>query len=154
MKVSIDIGIKNFGVFMVDNLNNPIFVKNFNLKPYSIQNLINVLNECNIPKDEENIILIEQQLHKNFNACIILAHLEMYFFTTFPEKTKVKIINSKCKNIIQTPTYKNRKNNSVKKAEEYLSNKNSDLLKIFNSYKKKDDMADAITQLLFFLDVN
>lgn len=156
MILSIDIGIKNFGVYLVDDDHNPMFLKNINLSPYSIDTLILKLTEIcytfNFINDSKTLVLIEKQLTKNVKATIVSAHVEAFFKIKYP-KIQVIFCNSKNKGINKTTQYKTRKLLSVQKAEKYLEDTNYEYAIVLKSSKKRDDMADAVCQLITYLNI-
>lgn len=157
MIISIDIGIKNFGIFITDNDFKPLFLKNLNLHPYSAtklkESLDKILLKFNFSVEFPNTILIEQQLACNKKACFVAAQTEMYFLIKFPN-IEIIFCNSKNKNLGKVESYSKRKKESVEKANAYfIETGEMDYFEILAKEKKKDDMADAVCQLVTFFKI-
>jgi hypothetical protein len=161
MYLSIDLGIKNLGIFMTDDEGVPFYMEKCSLYPYTTEKLISKMdNIIEIIKDKNlyNLtVIVERQLPKNFKICRIMYHVECYFYIL---KKNINInlenfilINSKCKNINLNLSYNSRKKESICLAKKYLQKYNKVHLNKFMSFKKKDDIADAICQLYYFLNV-
>lgn len=152
MILSIDIGIKNFGVCVYDKENGCMkYLDNINFFPYNLDKLIVFMNDLT-EKYTITETIIEKQLPQNYKACLVAAHLEVYFKLKLPECNLI-FQSSKLKGIGKQPNYQERKSSSVKKAGEFLKEKESDFYTIFREAKKKDDMADAICQLMYYCNI-
>lgn len=167
MNISCDIGSTNFGVFITDADFKPLFLENLCLKPYSAEKFIAQMDQILNTTFEANnsptisTILIEQQMRTNISALQIAAHVEMYFKIKYPE-SKVIFCSPKKKCLANTfveskaavasvsAKYRERKKRSVEKAVEFFQRKSyEDYVQKINSAKKKDDMTDAVCQLLY-----
>lgn len=150
MIISLDIGVKNFGIYLVDKDFKPIHIENINLSPYSVDKIINLFSDKKY-KDIE-LVLIENQMNINKLACKIQAHLEMFFAI---KNIKIIFCSPSKKDLDKTyGNYKLRKKLSVLKAKEYLEKNNYiDFLEKLNNNKKKDDISDAICQLLSYFKI-
>lgn len=153
MILSIDIGIKNFGVCVYDKENNCMkYLDNINFFPYNADKLILFMNDL-IEQYKITETIVEKQLPQNYKACLVAAHLEIYFKLKLPD-CNLKFQSSKLKGLGKQPNYQERKNSSVKKACEFLKKeKQSDFYTRFQDAKKKDDMADAICQLMHYCNI-
>lgn len=149
MIYSFDIGTKNFAIYIEDENNNPYFIDNVDLTPYSCKNLYIYLKPIFL-KFPVKTALIEKQVFANKKASMVSYNLEAIIFMQFPE-SNVYFINPKNKTFLKDVkgcTYKMRKLASVESASNYLEN--NFLLEKLNSFKKKDDICDAICQLMFY----
>lgn len=155
MITSIDIGIKNFGIFICSENFIPVYMNNLNFEPYSLENIVSILNKIYLEElklydfTKDHTILIEQQLFKNAKVFTVYNHIQMYYFLKL--KSNVIICNSKNKNIEKTCKYNIRKKLAVEKALNFLNSlEDKKWLKILSSKKKKDDISDAICQFMFY----
>lgn len=148
---SFDIGVHNFAFYSEVN-SCPEILENVNLNPYCFEKLKHTLG---LYLNNPDIVLIEQQLHQNSKSKVVQNHLEAYIKLIYPN-CKVIFVNSKNKFFIRKPekNYKDRKQCAVLSAQWYLGQKSINLLEKLNSYKKKDDMADAVCQLIKFTDTH
>jgi Holliday junction resolvasome RuvABC endonuclease subunit len=151
--VSIDIGIRNFGLYIVDSeTHNPLVMDNLNLLPYSVGTLTSVLDNV-LEKMDVKKVLVEQQMPTNAKAKEVFYHLQMYIHMKYP-KCEFVVCSARSKGIGKCKTYKDRKCASVELASAYFKSKDhtSYFLKLKESYKA-DDMADAVCQLLNHLKI-
>lgn len=142
--VSIDVGLKNCGIFMIKE--KEVEIHKIDFSPYNIKNTVEKLDKIFNGK-ELKLILVERQLNKNFLMNKISHHLEMYFALKHEDADFV-FCCPKNKNIQKTDKYITRKKLAVEKAENFLVNFNCSL----NDYKKKDDIADAVCQYLYYIE--
>lgn len=142
--VSIDVGLKNCGIFMINNKKVEIYKIDFS--PYNIKNTVEKLDKIFNGK-ELKLILVERQLNKNFLMNKISHHLEMYF-TLKHVGANFVFCCPKNKKIQKTDKYITRKKLAVEKAESFLCEFNCSL----KDYKKKDDIADAVCQYLYYME--
>lgn len=165
MIISIDVGIKNFGIYIVDEDLRPIFLDNLNLteknKPrcrnstYTFEHLAIILDDILIQFPHDiSTVLVEKQLKKNFDICRVESHVEAYFKIKHP-KCNFVFCNPKNKNIPAKTSYSVRKGNSVILAKKYLENNfpDNEVKNKMLCSRKKDDMADAVCQLLYYLKI-
>lgn len=157
MITSIDIGLKNFGIFITTDNFIPVYMENLNFEPYSMENMVNILNNIyfnilNSYEFKNHTVLIEQQLFKNPKIFTIYTHVQMYFFLSI--KSNIIICNSKNKSIEKTTKYNIRKKWSIDKANTYLCNlEDKKWIDFLSSKKKKDDISDAICQFIFYYKI-
>lgn len=162
MYLSIDLAVKNMGIFISDDLGNPLHIECFSLYPYNIEilssnieRLIKICENFDIDKKSKIIILVERQPPINYKTCKIMHQMECYFFLKkdILNISKFILVDSKNKNINSKLKYIDRKKESISKAIIYLNKFNSkNCLNDFNKMKKKDDVADAICQLYYFVE--
>lgn len=151
MIFSFDIGIKNFGIYAENDEGYPILLLNKNLYPYTADNFITFLDEL-FDNKTPTTVLVERQLYKNHIMYKIFSHLEIYIKIKF-KKCQFVICDAKHKDVPKNLDYKNRKKSAVDIATKYLKSYNdNNLILNFNSNKKKDDIGDAICQLIYYLD--
>lgn len=167
--LSFDIGIKNFSFSLVDfNANNKcknyniLYMENSDLCPNIKINKKFVLDQPFLKKFHEylktkhyifenaNICLIEKQLaKKNFKASKLFDQLQAHLFIFFP-KLRVVGFSPKKKYIFlsteeSSSTYRERKNWGIEFSKRALTlQKDEVALEWFNSFKKKDDIADCL----------
>lgn len=158
MITSIDVGIKNFGIFITDNSFSPVYLDNINLSPYSINKLILTLDNLFLEKLKQfdfnnQTVLIEQQIVKNNKVFRVSCNLEIYFKIRF--NSDIIFCNSKNKDLKKSTNYKERKKNSIEKCTYFLNTlEDKSWLNKINTFKKKDDIGDAICQFIFYFKIN
>ena len=72
--------------------------------------------------------------------------------TTICEKIYYISAKNKLKNIPNIVSYYNKKCKGIELVSEYLKKNNINLLKYLNTFKKKDDLCDALLQALYWID--
>ena len=159
MILSIDCGIKNLAMCLIHPLTKkihhwdvsgvpplhadgifPCMVRHLNEKPWVM---------------EASTVVIEKQPDKNRGMKAIENLLHTYFLVA---KKDVVIWDARHK----IPDcagpgkamYAKRKKASIERAREFIAGEgpNKDLVKFFDSHKKKDDLADTVMQALSFID--
>ena len=159
MILSIDCGIKNLAMCLIHPLTKkihqwdvsgvpplhadgifPCMVRHLNEKPWIM---------------EASTVVIEKQPDKNRGMKAIENLLHTYFLVA---KKDVVIWDARHK----IPDcagpgkamYAKRKKASIERAREFIAGEgpNKDLVKFFDSHKKKDDLADTVMQALSFID--
>jgi hypothetical protein len=159
MILSIDCGIKNLAMCLIDPSTRkihqwdvsgvppkhadgifPCMVKHLNGKPWVL---------------EATTVLIEKQPDKN--RC--MKGIENLLHTYFLVKEKTVVIwDARHKIPDHAGTgkamYAKRKKASIERARAFIAGDglNQDLVKFFDSHKKKDDLADTVMQALSFID--
>ena len=164
--ISIDIGIKNLAVVVITNYENDI--KDISVK-FNLYNLNNynynsdsiIINRCiiinNIFKElsiQYNFyqVIIERQVVQN-----IIANRLMYAIITsaLNYTDNIIIFNPIDKfiklNINYTTKNKSHKKLSIDLIKNFLYNMDNESLISFNSFVKKDDLADALLQALIII---
>lgn len=155
--ISVDVGTKNCGIYIVDEKLKPYYLNNINLTPYSPKKLVEIFNNIfeslNITSNDTIKVIIENQLKKNVKMTTVMHHIEMYFFVKYT-KCEIILLSPKNKYIEKSLTYKQRKNKSVEITKEYFQKYYPDFYDKIMAFKKKDDISDAVCQLLFFYKIN
>jgi hypothetical protein len=148
-------------------------VKTIKCKDYPIDKLadkmIKILDEKYQHFFQCNIVLIELQPTTNPKMKSISNYLSMYFRIRGKHD---KVFNSQMEDILyyratnklefnksntddNKDTYKNRKKTSIENVNDYLDSKNDmENKEKFNTHKKKDDLSDALLQILSYLKKN
>ena len=173
--LSFDIGIKNMALCLMDtdtknilkwNLIDISSDKKNDLNDMS-KNLINAMDELVLNElDSQNIfaVLIENQ---PVMKAPTMKSIQMILYTYFQvlaihesRDITITLVSAMKKNSfmkskgydVKSKNYKSNKDNSMKYVEEYLnSNNDTHNLEILRSFKKKDDMCDALIQILCIL---
>lgn len=109
----------------------------------------------------KKVIIELQPARKNPRMIAISNFIMSYFlikgkYTDNSVMKSVEYISSKKKLRFGnhgTTTYKQRKNLGIDYVREYLKEHNTDFLDKFNSSKKKDDLCDALLQVLYTLNL-
>lgn len=144
--LSIDVGIRNFGILAVDGFGSFLKLENLDLNPYSVKSLSSALDKFIEPEYKINQIIIERQIVTSYKIMEVAQHSEMYFHLKYPE-AKFVVYDPKKKNLDGVKGYDNRKKMSIEKALEFLEeNKNLEMIDKISKMKKKDDVCDAICQ--------
>jgi hypothetical protein len=100
-----------------------------------------------------DMILIENQIGPLASKMKSIQSMVLqYFVIKFPDAKKVNVsaIN-KLKDVTKKMTYKERKKQSIENVKNELEKRTSSWINFFNSSKKKDDLADSLLQLLFYM---
>lgn len=157
MLLSIDCGIKNLAMCLIDPTNKkihkwdvsgvppkhadgifPCLVRHLNGKPWVL---------------EASTVIIEKQPDANRG----MKGVENLLHTYFLVKDKSVVIWDARHKIpdVAGPgraMYTQRKKASVERARTFIEGTNSDWISFFDSHKKKDDLADTVMQALSFID--
>lgn len=170
MKIlSFDIGIHNFAfivgtvkeqTFDICFMENKDLLPNVNVNKISLdygffQKFHTYLKQHHSLFQKCCVCLIERQLltKKNYKASTMYHHLVSHFCIFFPH---IKVIGFPSKQKysfhFHSSIYRNRKNMATDFIENVLRNQNDSIaLEWFNSYSKKDDIADCILIFLSYL---
>ena len=159
MILSIDCGIKNLAMCLINPLTKkihqwdvsgvpplhadgifPCMVRHLNEKPWVM---------------EASTVVIEKQPDKNRGMKAIENLLHTYFLVAekdvviWDARHKIPDCAGPGKAM-----YAKRKKASIERAREFIAGEgaNKDLVKFFDSHKKKDDLADTVMQALSFID--
>jgi fructose-specific phosphotransferase system component IIB len=157
MILSIDCGIKNLAMCLIDPLTKkihqwdvsgvppkhadgifPCMVKHLNGKPWTL---------------EAKTVLIEKQPDRNRG----MKGIENLLHTYFLVKEKDVVIWDARHKIPDhagagKAMYAKRKKASVERARAFISKENENWVKFFDDHKKKDDLADTVMQALSFIE--
>lgn len=157
MLLSIDCGIKNLAMCLIDPLTKkihqwdvsgvppkhadgifPCMVRHLNSKPWIL---------------DATTVLIEKQPDRNRG----MKGIENLLHTYFLVKEKDVIIWDARHKIPDhagagKAMYAKRKKASVERAREFISKGNENWVKFFDDHKKKDDLADTVMQALSFIE--
>lgn len=156
MLLSIDVGIKNLAICILNTEKDIIYWKVLTLSQNKGEDQCHCLiRTLDVELDYElNTVLIEKQPARNNKMRIIEALLNAYFVIKQPS-AKVLIYSSKHKlgsNTFRGKSgYTERKRLSIARTTEYLKKIESKWLKEFSESKKKDDYADSLLQALSYL---
>jgi hypothetical protein len=166
---SFDIGEKNFAYFIAYSDDGKLTAKrieNHNImkgKQTIIQSCIEISKLLDIEPlfNKCQIILIEQQIRANVRAQRLSQHVWSYFYTKYPDM-KVYMVQSRSKTQYflgkNNLTAKERKAWAVEKITSILNDCkvisfDTDIKNYFNQLKKKDDVSDAVLQLIAYLKI-
>ena len=157
MLLSIDCGIKNLAMCLIDPLTKkihqwdvsgvppkhadgifPCMVKHLNAKPWVL---------------EAKTVIIEKQPDRNRG----MKGIENLLHTYFLVKEKDVVIWDARHKIPDhagagKAMYAKRKKASIERARTFISKENENWVKFFDDHKKKDDLADTVMQALSFID--
>lgn len=160
MILSIDVGIRNLALCMIDPVTREI--KQWDVSgvpPESISGLFpslrNHLNEREWIR-EARTILIEKQPPRNKKMITVENFLHAYFVITNPD---AETIMYDAKHKIPDVTgpgrkqYVKRKNTAIERCREFIEtgDTNKHWVEEFNKSKKKDDLADTVMQALSYI---
>lgn len=160
MILSIDVGIKNLAMCMIDPETREI--KKWDVSgvpPESADGLFVSLRKHLHERDwlsEARTVLIEKQPPKNKKMVTVENFLHAYFIITNPEATTI-IYDAKHKiPDVAGPgkaQYRKRKLTSIARCKEFIETGtiNSHWLDEFNKSRKKDDLADTVMQALSYI---
>lgn len=154
--LSFDVGIKNLAFCIYDTENKikkwEVITIPQNKNKSICQSVVEKLDEYPEMLDVETV-LIEKQPSRNNKMRLIECLLNTYFVV---KKKTLKVIVYSPKHKLGNNTFKGKSNYSQRKklsihrTSQYLTETNSPFLQIFNLSKKKDDLADALLQILSF----
>jgi hypothetical protein len=161
MILSIDCGIKNLAMCLIDPSNKkikhwdvsgvppmhadgvfPCLVRHLNERPWVL---------------ESSTVVIEKQPDRNRSMKAVENLLHTYFLVKSPER-EVVIWDARHKipDVAGAgrARYAQRKKTSIERARKFIeaTDVNRDLIPFFDSHKKKDDLADTVMQALSFID--
>jgi len=157
--VSVDVGIKNLGLCVFDfSTAKFVFWDNVSLVPNgryqpaeNVQYVRNFVQRFNYFFDDANVIIIERQMRCNMR--IIESVLQTMFYD------KCVIINAKSVKAhysLGTKNYRMNKLRAVQWAEKFVANNAgafADAVTLpFSMKHKKDDLADALLLIAYYLD--
>lgn len=166
MILSIDVGIKHLALCLYDDTDKAIeswFLLSLDQQKDIVKSLISELDNVGFDYDKIQRIMIEKQPGKNLKVKSIENYLHMYFTLKSLPSTKVVLYSPRKKlqgtNIQYKGRtgvmYRERKKASINLCKAWLEcnvDKNDKWLDYFNKAQKKDDLADALSQVLAFCD--
>jgi len=164
--LSFDVGIKNLAFCIINNDQilhwkvfsiDPSLEKSLTDGPTHLIKILDTMPELL----RTHLVLIEKQPSRNNKMRVIEALLHAYFIikgTSSDLSTIKKVIIYSAKHKLGSETvrgkkgYSERKKLSVQRAKEFIerTHQAADMKHIFNSSKKKDDLADSLLQALAF----
>lgn len=163
--ISIDIGRRNFAIRCEDLYGKTLLFGLYDLGKGDINKQVSVLTEWLKEWDEffvtSHVVLIEKQYQvgRQINNCIlnnrVLQHVFTYCQLFYPHLELIEFDpKMKTSDIMGAPKRMNREKRkewAVQKAYEIL-NKRKDTkgLAVLESYRKKDDLADCLVQLVAY----
>jgi len=159
MLLSIDVGIKNLAMCMLDESSNtivqwdvsgippehkdglyPCFRRHLDEKPWVL---------------EAQTILIEKQPGMNKRMKTVENFLHAYFVIKLPEsETIIYDARHKVPDVVGSgkTQYRKRKQTAITRCGEHIENSNKEWVPLFKKSKKKDDLADTFLQALSFIN--
>ena len=157
MILSIDCGIKNLAMCLIDPRNKKIHAWDVSGIPPKHADgifpcMVRHLNDKKWILEAEKVV-IEKQPDKNRGMKSIENLLHTYFLvkdkdvTIFDARHKVPDCAGPGRAM-----YAKRKKASVERAREFIKGLNKEWTEFFDSHKKKDDLADSLLQSLAFID--
>ena len=160
MILSIDVGIKNLAMCMLDENTKVIHHWDVSGVPPEHQDgLFKSLNHHLNEKPwvlEATTILIEKQPDKNKKMKTVENFLQAYFIIKCPTaETIIYDARHKVSDVVGPgkKQYRKRKNTSIERCQEFIKGpENSHWLVTFAHSKKKDDLADTVMQALSFVN--
>jgi len=159
MLLSIDVGIKNLAMCLVDEKTQkihewdvsgvppehsdglyPCFRRHLDDKPWVLT---------------ANTILIEKQPGQNKKMKTVENFLHAYFVIKLPEsETIIYDARHKVPDVVGSgkTQYRKRKQTAITRCGEHIENSNKEWVPLFKKSKKKDDLADTFLQALSFIN--
>lgn len=161
MLLSIDVGIKNLAMCMIDATTKKIEQWDVDGVPTEssdglYRTLANHLNRREWLLNSTTI-LIEKQPDRNKKMKSVENFLNAYFIIKCPD-AEVIIYDARHKipDVVGSgkTQYRKRKRVSIERCKEFINSDevNKDWIKIFDKSKKKDDLADTVMQALSFIN--
>lgn len=160
MLLSIDVGIKNLALCMIEESTKEIKHWDVSGVPMeSDQGLFELMNKHLNTKPwvlESTVILIEKQPGQNKKMKSVENFLHAYFIIKCPNaQTIIYDARHKIPDVVGAGKvmYRKRKAVSVERAREFIkSDPNTHWIPTFVASKKKDDLADTVMQALSFIN--
>lgn len=153
---SFDVGIKNLAYCVLDNSNQKILAWDVVGMPTCSENgifgeLEHVLNSRCAQFVDCDVVLVERQ---PVIAKRIMSNIQ-YFIQGFFAGRGIKSIDFDPALKVRAPgkgakAYRNRKNVSIQACEKFINQNCSEWVKFFKTHKKKDDLADTVTQVIAY----
>jgi hypothetical protein len=160
MILSIDVGIKNLAMCMIDENTKIIHHWDVSGVPPEHQDGLykSLCHHLNTKPWvlEASTILIEKQPDKNKKMKTVENFLQAYFIIKCPNsETIIYDARHKIPDVVGPgkAQYRKRKNTSIERCREFIKgDENSHWIPIFVASKKKDDLADTVMQALSFIN--
>lgn len=160
MLLSIDVGIKNLAMCMIDDTTKEIMY--WDVSGVPPEHSDGLFTSLRIHLDSKpwvitaNTILIEKQPDKNRKMKTVENFLQAYFVIKCPNsETIIYDARHKIPDVVGPgkAQYRKRKNTSIARCQEFIKDDiNSHWLVTFAQSKKKDDLADTVMQALSFIN--
>ncbi len=160
MILSIDVGIKNLAMCMIDENTKVIHHWDVSGVPPEHQDGLfkSLAHHLNVKPWvlEATTILIEKQPDKNKKMKMVEHFLQAYFVIKCPNsETIIYDARHKIPDVVGSgkAQYRKRKNTSIERCQEFIKgDENSHWIPTFVASKKKDDLADTVMQALSFIN--
>ena len=160
MILSIDVGIKNLAMCMIDETNQHI--TQWDVSGVPPEHADGLFKSLRIHLDDKpwvltaTTILIEKQPDKNRKMKVVENFLHAYFVIKCPQaETIIYDARHKIPDVVGPgrAQYVKRKKTSIARCQEFIKGDiNSHWLVTFAQSKKKDDLADTVMQALSFIN--
>jgi hypothetical protein len=158
MLLSIDVGIKNLALCVIDKDKKIHFWEVDGIPPLHKDGLFKCMKgHLDSRKDSFNEVtqvIIEKQPNKNQGIKSIENFIHAYFLihdkevTIWDARHKIPDIAGPGKT-----KYTARKNASIERCRKFLNETNPDWVPLFDKHKKKDDLADTVMQALSYMNM-
>lgn len=157
--IAVDVGIKNLGMCVFDFATAKIvFWDNISLVPNgryipanNVQYIRDFVNRYSCFFNEANCVLVERQMRCNMR--IVEAVLQALFFDVC---TVISARNIKAHYGIGTKNYRTNKQRAVQWADRFITANpsafNAGVTSAFQLQNKKDDLADSLLLVTYYLD--
>ena len=161
MLLSIDVGIKNLAMCLIDD--NTKKIQEWDVSGVPPEHADGLFVSIRKHLDDKpwvlsaDIILIEKQPGQNKTMKSVENFLHSYFIIKLPDsETIIYDARHKVPDVVGTgkAKYRERKKTAITRCGEYLETEtiNSEWLPLFKKSKKKDDLADTYLQALSFIN--
>lgn len=156
MLLSIDVGIKNLAMCLMDDTKIVQWIVD-GVPPESSDGLFISMRNLLDSKPwilEADTILIEKQPEKNKKMKTVENFLHTYMIIKNPNaETIIYDARHKIPDVSGSgkALYRKRKQTSITRCREFICETNTDLVEYFDKSKKKDDLADTVMQGLSFI---
>ena len=159
MLLSIDVGIKNLALCLIDE--NSKVIQQWDVSgvpPEHQDGLYKCMNDHLNDRPwvlSATTILIEKQPDKNRRIKAVENFLHAYFVIKSPgSETIIYDARHKVPDVVGPgkAQYRKRKNTAIERCREFINGVNSHWIDTFTKSKKKDDLADTVMQALSFIN--
>ncbi len=155
--ISFDVGFKNLGVCVFEPPHRIAFWRVLNIPAQNLcRGLVQTLKPHQAHFDDADVVLVERQSKKSMKMLSLAAYLETFF--TLQDKHVVlysplmKLLGTGQENS-GAENYRNRKKAAINLTNDFLAAnpQEPDIHGMWEALKKKDDAADALTQVLAYV---